>query len=80
VGVTGDPANPANHGPLCAKRYALPQIQHAADQLGALLFRSPWVPGVPRITKRVMASGPSMDCSRVAAVAANGRFALGLAT
>jgi nitrate reductase NapA len=39
VAVKGDPASPVNRGLLCAKGYALPQIQYAADRLTRPLLR-----------------------------------------
>jgi nitrate reductase NapA len=39
VAVKGDPASPVNRGLLCAKGYALPQIQYAADRLTHPLLR-----------------------------------------
>lgn len=37
--VKGDPASPVNRGLLCAKGYALPQIQYGADRLTQPLLR-----------------------------------------
>jgi nitrate reductase NapA len=37
--VKGDPLNPVNRGLLCAKGYALPQIQYGADRLTRPLLR-----------------------------------------
>ena len=39
VAVRGDPASPVNRGLLCAKGYALPQIQYGADRLTRPLLR-----------------------------------------
>jgi len=39
VAVQGDPASPVNRGLLCAKGYALPQIQYGADRLTRPLLR-----------------------------------------
>jgi nitrate reductase NapA len=39
VAVKGDPASPVNRGLLCAKGYALPQIQYGADRLTRPLLR-----------------------------------------
>ena len=39
VAVKGDPESPVNRGLLCAKGYALPQIQYGADRLTRPLLR-----------------------------------------